>query len=234
MALAGSCPGTVFPQIALGIRSGYWAVGGAIAGGIAWAGFLRPLVAKQRKFQSQPKTGVYDALGISRTAALALFEVVFASVVAGTVLYTSNGPEARISPVVGGLVIGAVQLFSMLLRKSLLGVSTCFEQVGEWVTWLFDTKSSRPGVSSLLFPVGMVGGAWALGHWYPELTSPVSLIVPPVEAFAGGFLMAVGSRAAGGCTSGHGISGISLLSVSSLVTIGTAFGFGAVVSKFLY
>ncbi|EON98902.1 putative family protein [Phaeoacremonium minimum UCRPA7] len=234
MALAGSCPGTVFPQIALGIRSGYYAVGGALAGGIAWVTFLRPMIAKRPKPQSQLKTGVYEALGISHAATLAIFETAFASVVAGTVLYTSTGPEARISPVVGGLLIGAAQLLSLLLRKTLIGVSTCFEVVGDWVTWGFSSKGARPGVSSLVFSAGMVAGSWALGHWYPELISPVSLIVPPAQAFAGGVLMAVGARAAGGCTSGHGISGISLLSVSSLITIGAAFGFGAVISKFLY
>jgi uncharacterized membrane protein YedE/YeeE len=44
----------------------------------------------------------------------------------------------------------------------------------------------------------------------------------------------VGSRMAGGCPSGHGISGMSLLSISSVVTIASAFGAGAVVATSLY
>ncbi|KAJ9155087.1 YeeE/YedE family protein [Pleurostoma richardsiae] len=239
MALSGSCPGTVLPQTALGVTSGYYTLGGSIAGGILWSTLFRPLLRKTAKqgstTQDPPKTSVYEALGISRTTALVALETVFTAVIAGTAAYTSVGPEATISPVVGGLLIGAAQLTSIVLRKSLLGISTCYEEVGDWVAWCVTggKRGARPAASAIILAVGMVAGSWGLVKLDPSIVAPTTVSVSPVKSFVGGVLMVVGSRLAGGCTSGHGISGISLLSVSSLITIGSAFGFGAVLMKFL-
>lgn len=38
--------------------------------------------------------------------------------------------------------------------------------------------------------------------------------------------MVFGARLAGGCTSGHGISGMSTLSISSIVTVASIFSGG--------
>jgi uncharacterized membrane protein YedE/YeeE len=46
------------------------------------------------------------------------------------------------------------------------------------------------------------------------------------RAILGGITLIVGSRVAGGCTSGHGISGMSMLSVASFVTVGGMFAGG--------
>jgi uncharacterized membrane protein YedE/YeeE len=42
--------------------------------------------------------------------------------------------------------------------------------------------------------------------------------------FAAGVLVGVGARTAGGCTSGHGITGSALVSPASLVSVGTMLG----------
>ena len=47
--------------------------------------------------------------------------------------------------------------------------------------------------------------------------------VPAPAAFAGGFLMLFGARLGGGCTSGHGISGMPLLNVLSVVAVVAMF-----------
>lgn len=46
------------------------------------------------------------------------------------------------------------------------------------------------------------------------------------RAILGGVSMVFGARMAGGCTSGHGISGMSTLSVSSIVTVASIFAGG--------
>ena len=51
-------------------------------------------------------------------------------------------------------------------------------------------------------------------------------------ALLGGFASIFGARMAGGCTSGHGISGMSTLSVSSFVTMAAMFG-GGIVARIL-
>jgi uncharacterized membrane protein YedE/YeeE len=48
----------------------------------------------------------------------------------------------------------------------------------------------------------------------------------PALAYAGGTALVLGSRIAGGCTSGHGISGFSVLSAASIVAVPAMFGGG--------
>lgn len=47
-----------------------------------------------------------------------------------------------------------------------------------------------------------------------------------LDAFAGGFLIVFGARLAGGCTSGHIISGMSQLAVSSFIFAAAVFASG--------
>ena len=53
-------------------------------------------------------------------------------------------------------------------------------------------------------------------------------------AFFGGLLLLFGARLAGGCTSGHMISGISQLAVSSFIFGITTFVVAILVAKFMY
>ena len=55
-----------------------------------------------------------------------------------------------------------------------------------------------------------------------------------LSAFAGGVLLLFGARLAGGCTSGHMISGISQLAVSSFIFGVTAFGAAILMAHLLY
>jgi uncharacterized membrane protein YedE/YeeE len=53
------------------------------------------------------------------------------------------------------------------------------------------------------------------------------------DAFIGGFLIIVGARIAGGCTSGHIISGITQLSVSGMIFAAGVFATGIITAKAL-
>ena len=53
-------------------------------------------------------------------------------------------------------------------------------------------------------------------------------------AFVGGFLLLFGARLAGGCTSGHMISGISQLAVGSFIFGIVTFGVAILTAKFLF
>lgn len=55
-----------------------------------------------------------------------------------------------------------------------------------------------------------------------------------VWAFMGGFLLLFGARFGGGCTSGHMISGVSQLAVSSIVFSVTLFASAIVTARWLY
>ena len=55
-----------------------------------------------------------------------------------------------------------------------------------------------------------------------------------VYAFVGGIVAMIGARLADGCPSGHGLSGMMQLSVSSFVALAMFFGFGVIVANLMY
>lgn len=260
MALSGACPGTVLAQAALGIRSGYYALGGGLLGGTVWAAILRPRIDSWKKSvvaknadkpaAASPPTNFQGLFGVSNAVALVGLEVAFAAIVGASLATYGPGPEAKIPPVVGGLIIGLVQLFSVAVRKSLLGVSTVYEDVGDWLLYYATSSPSDkkdhdkavakkiPAINSITFSLAIYAGAWALAFLVPYFgVSPSSAAatsaISPAVAALGGFTMAIGSRIAGGCTSGHGISGMSLFSISSYITMASAFVGGGLIGLLL-
>ena len=53
-------------------------------------------------------------------------------------------------------------------------------------------------------------------------------------SFVGGIIAMMGARLADGCPSGHGLSGMMQLSVSSFVALALFFVFGSIVAHFMY
>ena len=239
MGLSGSCPGTLLAQLAAGVQTGFFALGGAIVGGILWSGFLAERIKKRKEVEGlrSDASTVGEKLGISRGAALLLLEAATAALVLGTTLYTPQSPGAKVSGFVGGLFIASAQLFSLLTRRTMMGVSGSYEEAGHIFWWLAggaDPKSRPRAYKNIVFAAGAAAGAWSLAQLAPSLVQGPIAEVSPLLAVAGGALMVVGSRVAGGCTSGHGISGISLLSASSVVTIAMTFAVGGVVASLVH
>ena len=52
-----------------------------------------------------------------------------------------------------------------------------------------------------------------------------------MDAFLGGFLIIFGARVAGGCTSGHIISGMTQLALSGFLFAAAVFGAGIITEK---
>ena len=61
-----------------------------------------------------------------------------------------------------------------------------------------------------------------------------SIVNRALASFVGGIIAMMGARLADGCPSGHGLSGMMQLSVSSFVALALFFGFGAIVANFMY
>jgi uncharacterized membrane protein YedE/YeeE len=57
--------------------------------------------------------------------------------------------------------------------------------------------------------------------------------VGPWSGLLGGFLVVFGARLGGGCTSGHGISGVPMLNALSMVAVGAMFATGIAVALVL-
>ena len=238
MALSGSCPGTLLAQIGAGVRSGLFTLQGALLGGLIWTGFLSKLVKARNETSQSPKpdsSTLNEHLGLSRSTTVAIFDVACIAFVAATTLLATPAPEPKLLGVVGGLLIATAQLISIITRRSMLGVSGSYEEFGKhfWSTLGGKDAAPRPGVANMVFSAGMVAGSFALAKAAPQLVGGPIAEISPVLATVGGAIMIIGSRMAGGCTSGHGISGISLLSTSSVITIASAFAAGGAVASTL-
>lgn len=107
----------------------------------------------------------------------------------------------------GGLLLGLATALFILLRGRVLGISGIL--AGLW----------RPRPGDRAWRLCFIAGLLAAPSVWSLLAAPV---VPrfdtslPVLALAG-LLVGWGTRRAGGCTSGHGVCGLSRLSPRSLV-----------------
>ena len=159
----------------------------------------------------------------------------------------------RWSPYVTGVGIGILVCLAFLLSDKPIGCSTAFARTSGMIERLFRGRrvlerpyfqSFRPEVDwEWMLVIGITIGSFLSAflsgrlqvRWVPESWAAVfGSSVPSrlVVALAGGILMGFGSRWAGGCTSGHGISGTLQLAVSSwLATV--CFFIGGVVTAFL-
>jgi uncharacterized membrane protein YedE/YeeE len=155
-------------------------------------------------------------------------------------------------------MIGLVQLFAVLTVGP-LGVSTAYPQLVGVVLDGF-----RPGFAqeqpylreigaSIGWEVMLVGGllvgvllSVALGRLRGQPAGETIVAAVAVRgfeggrgwryarAFAGGFLFIFGARLAGGCTTGHILSGTAQMALSGLVFGAAVFAAGYVVARLLY
>jgi uncharacterized membrane protein YedE/YeeE len=123
----------------------------------------------------------------------------------------------------GGLLIGAATGLLYVLLGWVGGMSTVFSSTLSFVSDLaffqqprfLDTRAWR-----LVFALGLILGASA---WW-LVTGPVGGVhtaLPAWQLATGGVLVGFGARLSNGCTSGHGICGLSSLQLPSLAAVVT-------------
>lgn len=113
-----------------------------------------------------------------------------------------------ISSLFGGILIGiAASLLWITLRKT-AGISGI---VGD----VLIGKASTEGAWRLLFLSGLVAAPWlvTVDHLAPRFGVPMLVLC------LAGFLTGFGTRLARGCTSGHGVCGLSRFSPRSLIAV---------------
>ena len=149
-------------------------------------------------------------------------------------------PGAAWSPYVVGALIGVLSMFTFYFSNKPLGASTAYARVAGLLGLLVapqHTKSlkfyqdKKPAVDwEVMLVVGAIFGAFLAawqgneltGVWLPamwEARFGDSIALRWGVAALGGIFMAFGARLAGGCTSGHGISGTMQLSVGSWIAV---------------
>jgi hypothetical protein len=135
-------------------------------------------------------------------------------------------------PFVCGILLGSLQFLTITLLEKSLGASSAYSTV---IGVLFFTKKLkecnpyfakfRVGLSNWL-TVAHVVGAVCGGLLSSMLSDQYGKAqgVHIYNAVLGGFIMVFGARIAGGCTSGHGISGSSYQFLASLLVLISMFG----------
>jgi uncharacterized membrane protein YedE/YeeE len=86
----------------------------------------------------------------------------------------------------------------------------------------------RPELTRLAFIAGLLAASWV---WRLVAPVPVATVTAgPLMLIGAGLLVGIGSRLGNGCTSGHGVCGLSRFSPRSLVNVLTfmAAGFATV------
>jgi hypothetical protein len=111
----------------------------------------------------------------------------------------------------GGVTIGLAAAALLLLSGRTLGVSGIFYGAMTGLGSEFRWRAT--------FLLGLLAAPSALMIFFTP-TSP-TFDMPMAQVVLGGFLVGLGARLGSGCTSGHGICGLSRLSPRSLVATPT-------------
>ena len=114
----------------------------------------------------------------------------------------------------GGLLIGAASVIYILGSGRVAGIAGIV--ASPLRAWL-SGSSLRPERSRLLFIAGLLAAPWA---WRLFAPLPVATLdVGATGLVFAGLLVGVGARLGNGCTSGHGVCGLSRFSLRSLVNV---------------
>ncbi len=159
------------------------------------------------------------------------------------------------SPYVFGALIGVLSWFTFYFSRHPLGASTAYARVAGMLAKCLAAKHVqsldfyRKKTPEMDWQIMLVGGvivgafsaAWTGNEWTGRTVPSFwtahfgAAWVPRWGvAFLGGALMGLGARIAGGCTSGHGISGTLQLSVGSWIALICFFAGGMATALLLY
>lgn len=204
------------------------------------------------------RSSVHSAghVGLARHACLLAVGVIFAGIGPAAAQTTGTAQTGSAwSPYLAGALIGLLSLFTFYFSNRPLGASSSYAKVGGLIGQkLFPRAMARlpyfqdnpPKIDwEVMVVLGIVLGAFVAawtggeltGQWIQPLWEQRFGDTPwlrGVIAFAGGILMSFGARLAGGCTSGHGISGALQLSVGSWIALACFFIGGVAVALPLY
>lgn len=169
---------------------------------------------------------------------------------------TSILTETFWSPYAVGMGIGLLSWLSFLISGKPIATSTTFARIGGMIEQLFNEKNENQrsyykkikleinwqwmlvmGVVLGAFISAIISGDFQVGVWVPSIWSSAfgdSKLLRVFVAVIGGIILGYGARFAGGCTSGHGISGTLQLAVSSWISVIFFFIGGVFTAHIIY
>lgn len=154
-----------------------------------------------------------------------------------------------------GILIGLLECLAFLFLDKPIGCSTAFARTSGMIEMAFRGSRVKAKPYYRLFipmvdwewmfvlgiPIGALVSATLSGtfsvEWVPALWSRTfgpGIFGRLAASLCGGFLVGLGARWAGGCTSGHGISGTLQLAVSSWLASAAFFVGGILAAHILF
>ncbi|MBU1234885.1 MAG: YeeE/YedE family protein [Proteobacteria bacterium] len=163
--------------------------------------------------------------------------------------------QKRWNPYFAGALSGCVSIFSVWVAGKYLGASTTFARSAGLIENIFAPDHVEkldyfikytPKIDwQWMFVVGIFFGAFCSAllskdfkfknvpdMWISQFGT--SIPKRAIVAFVGGSVALFGARLAGGCPSGHGLSGSLQLSVSGLIALACFFIGGIIMAKVVY
>ncbi|NPA36173.1 MAG: YeeE/YedE family protein [Chlorobi bacterium] len=232
MAILGYCPGTLFVSAGEGALDAMVGIVGGLSGGVVFTlllpsieGVLGPDLGKLSLASITGGSGfLYGFLVI-------VIGVAFISV---AMFLHRKEKTSDMRWLYSGIALAILNsvVFLTAVSNRPIGASTAFPYLGDRIVGLTNNsyfeKITKPGLWELVFLTGalLAGFVFSLikkdfkfrmiySGW--KYTKGGSVYNRALWAFAGGFILVFGARMAGGCTSGHIISGGMQLAFSSLV-----------------
>ena len=195
------------------------------------------------------KTYLLIGIGLS-----ALSRLLVSEVAPGT--HPREYPGPAWSPYLVGGLIGVLSMFTFYFSDKPIGASTGYARLAgllgravapKHTDSLKYYKDNKPAVDwEVMVVLGAILGAFLAawqgneltGEWLPAMWAARfgagSLPLRLGAALVGGIFMAFGARLAGGCTSGHGISGTMQLSVGSWIAVICFFAGGIATALLMF
>lgn len=140
-----------------------------------------------------------------------------------------------------GILIGLFVPITLLIGNKQLGISSALQNMCLVIIpkskGVFNNYESIKNEWKLYFAIGIVIGGFLASNIF---SAEVKQFLPEhyysfegiITLLFGGFLVGFGTRYANGCTSGHSITGLSMLKLSSLVATISFFVGGLILTYF--
>jgi uncharacterized protein len=249
MAILGYCPGTLPVSLGEGSVDALAGILGALAGGLLYT-IILPFI--------QGIIGP-DLGSISLFTLIGQHNVIFylADFLAGALFILAafwlhkkeNAADLKwLYSGIGLAVLNAI-VFLTVGTNRIIGASTAYPYVSDFITGTtqnsYFSKIQGPGQWELLFLTGAFISGIVISLFRREFKITIihtnwekykGSSVPKrlLWAFVGGFILIIGARLAGGCTSGHILSGGMQLAISSLAFAIFVFGGLLITGKYFY
>lgn len=230
MAILGYCPGTLAISLGEGSIDALVGIVGGLTGGVVYTSispFINPMLG--------PNLGAISLNSLTGTNTL--FFIILLMVGAlfiGIAFWLQKMDKIKDKKwIYSGIALGLLNpiVFSSFVTNRPIGASTAFPYLGDLITNLTNSdyfnKIRIPGNWEVIFLFGAFLAGLLLSlirkdfkimllheNWikYKGLSSQKRII----WSFIGGFILIIGARMAGGCTSGHILSGGMQIAFSSL------------------